>query len=113
MGRGQNKVGWAIKMKSKLDALAQLREVLIGMEADLGLQTLSQRELDILYAVRRLTAESESDSVRTESLRQHPLVRQISQPTYNRAIKSLVEKGYLRNAPAKKVGSYCLGDRAE
>ena len=97
-------------MAGGLDGLAQLRELLVGMERDLGLSSLTRNELDVLYALRRLSAQT-GQIVRSELIRNHTLVKEMSQPTFHRSLRALIEKGYIQSAPMRKAGAYVLGPR--
>lgn len=104
-------------MHQNLDAIARLRELLASLEKDLGLDTLSTNERAVLYAMQRIRNDSQREGsepaiVRTEELRRHNLVEDMSQPTFNRAIKKLIEKKFLSPAPEMRVGAYTLGPKA-
>lgn len=86
--------------------LAQLRELLQKMEGELGLCELSHNERDVLYAVHREIAVE--GVARTERIRENPLARGMSQPTFHRVLKSLLEKGLVQMAPNRKNGVYIL-----
>lgn len=91
---------------SEISKLAELRKILLGMEQALGLEDLSAVERDIYYA-----ASDVSDSrggFRTIGLQQHSLVAGISRPTFFRAMKSLVRKGYLSPSVSSDRGKYVV-----
>lgn len=88
-------------------SVAQLRELLLGMEHELGIGDLSQNEKDVLYAVQ--IAFSAGDGVaRSDDIRNHILLRSMTQPTFHRSLKSLVKRGLVGHAPNTKAGSYVL-----
>lgn len=100
-------------MSQSLDAIARLRELLISLEKDLGLNTLSANERAILYAMQRLSKaaeykNAESAILRTDSIKAHDLVGSMSQPTFNRALKGLIQKNFVSPAPDAKMGCYVL-----
>ena len=88
-------------------AIAQLREIVMTMERDLGLIALSHNEKDVLYAVQSVLAVSDGVA-KSDEIRSHDLVRDMSQPTFHRALKSLLTRGLLRHAPDTKAGSYII-----
>ena len=88
-------------------AVAQLREIVMTMERDLGLTALSHNEKEVLYAVQSVLAVSDSIA-KSDEIRSHDLVQDMSQPTFHRALKSLLARGLLRHAPDTKAGSYII-----
>ncbi|MFK7752503.1 MAG: hypothetical protein AB8B51_08125 [Sedimentitalea sp.] len=76
------------------------------MEQSLGLSDLSSIERDVYYAAN--TLGERSDVISSEDLQQHPLVEQMSKPTYFRALKKLVSLGYLSHAVGTKTGKYTI-----
>lgn len=87
-------------MTSKLERLAQLRELLARMEGELGLDGLSRFERDILYAIRALSGDGQA--VASSDLRRHGLIESMSQPTYHRALRELVTRGYIANTDGRR-----------
>jgi len=80
-------------MNTKVERLAQMRELLLRMEGELGLEGLTRFERDLLYAIRCLVAEGKT--VRSAALRAHELVEAMTQPTYHRALRELILRGYI------------------
>ena len=78
-------------MKS-IAQLAHLKEILFGMERDLGLDDLGRIEKNILYAAAIL-AET-ADKFESEQIRQHTLLSGVSRSSYFRALKEVVDAGY-------------------
>ena len=85
--------------------VAQLRALLLGMERDLGLGDLSQNEKDAFYAVQSAIAGSE-EIARSDDIKSHSLVFEMTQPTFHRSLKNLLARGLLAHAPSTKAGSY-------
>lgn len=77
----------------ELSKLAELRKLMLSMERSLGLQDLTPVERDIYYAANELSENG--NGVRTVGLIEHTLLQTVSRPTFFRALKSLVNKGYL------------------
>ena len=93
----------------EISKLAELRKLLLGMERAMGLQELSSAERDVFYAASDI-AEFE-EKIQTTGLMNHTLVTDISRPTFFRALKSLVEKGYLSHFSNRTRGLYVLNRR--
>ena len=96
----------------KITTVARLRELLATMERDLGLETLSANELDVLYVVRLLCDDADTSIAEAADIRDHGITRDMSQPTLSRTIRSLIEKGYLEKAPNYKAKRYRLGPKS-
>ena len=95
---------------SLLAQLANLRGLLHDMERDLGLTDLERKERDILLA---FFASSKPDQrhgmiARTEAVRRHPTLHDISQPTFHRALRRLVDGGWLARTMDLPPGTYRL-----
>lgn len=91
---------------SEISRLTELRKLLLGMEKSLGLQDLSPVERDIYYAASDLSDQAEG--CRTVGLIEHALLADISRPTFFRALKSLVQKGYLSPSESSARGKYIV-----
>ncbi|MEH6836710.1 MULTISPECIES: hypothetical protein [Falsihalocynthiibacter] len=82
---------------------AQLKKMLLGMEKDLGFDTLSESEKSILYAVIDLEGGS---AIHSSLIKSHELTDSLTKPTFHRALKSLVSKGYIIHEDGTKTGLY-------
>jgi hypothetical protein len=91
---------------SKISKLTELRKLMLEMERSIGLQELSAVERDIYYAATDLS--NLSDGVRTTNLLGHTLIANVSRPTFFRALKSLVHKGYLVQNQVDGRGRYVV-----
>ncbi|MDA9990603.1 hypothetical protein N9E48_07330 [Paracoccaceae bacterium] len=89
----------------KLMNVAQLRELLLAMEKDLRLGHLSQNEKDVFYAVNSVIG-LKKNIAKSEDIKNHDLVLDMTQPTFHRCLKNLVNMGFLAHAPSTKAGSY-------
>ncbi len=94
---------------SEISKLTELRKLMLAMERSLGLEELSPAERDIFYAATELARET--GNVQTTGLMEHALVANISRPTFFRALKSLVEKGYLSSCRNAGRGRYVVHAR--
>lgn len=90
-----------------LKTLAQLLEMVAGLQRDLGLEDALPLERDILAAFGTLSEVEQSD-VRTEALMEHPLLANVPKATFHRALRSLIERGYIQHAEGYKTGRYRL-----
>lgn len=90
----------------EISKLAELRKLTQSMEQSLGLQDLSPVERDIYYAAGEL--QETGAQIRTNGLIDHDLLMTVSRPTFFRALKSLVEKGYLSQLQTSNRGRYVL-----
>lgn len=93
----------------QITTVARLRELLATIEQELGLESLSTKELDVLYVVRLLCDRTGSPTVEVAEIRHHPITQSMSQPTFNRALRALLEQGYVATAPSYKAKRYILG----
>lgn len=84
--------------------LASLRDLLWQMEVEVGLEKLSQPQRDLYYAA--CLVADDGKNVHTEQVRSHPMVSKMARPTFYRALKDLVEQGYLVAASESKNGRY-------
>jgi len=91
---------------SDISKLAKLRKLMLEMERSMGLQDLSPVERDIYYAATELS--DAFNSVRTTNLLDHKLVVEVSRPTFFRALKSLVSRGYLIQPQETGRGQYIV-----
>ena len=67
---------------------------MLGMERNLGLGDLSQNEKDVFYAVQSVIAGSEGIA-RSDDIKSHSLVFEMTQPTFHRSLKNLLARGLL------------------
>jgi hypothetical protein len=84
--------------------IASLRDLLWQMEVEVGLEKLSQPQRDVYYAAC-LVADEEK-LLHSEQVKGHPMVANLSRPTFYRALKDLVEQGFLVAASESKNGRY-------
>lgn len=94
-----------------LEKMAQLRSVLMDMERRHLPGTMKTQERDICYAVHAIIDGRADASASTEEIRSSSFCAYIAQATYNRALRSLIEQGFLVRVPNSN-GRYVLGERA-
>jgi hypothetical protein len=81
--------------------------MLLEMEHDVGLQALSQSEMDVLLAAHAVT-ETPGIAVSSDQIRRHDLASDIAQATYHRALRSLLAHGLLERAKGHKARFYVV-----
>ncbi len=91
---------------TEISKLTELRKLMQSMERTLGLEQLSPVERDIYYAAEELSKADQE--VRTFGLIEHTLVQSVSRPTFFRALKSLVQKGYMSQSGSANRGRYIV-----
>jgi hypothetical protein len=91
----------------KLKSIFELRNMLHQMELDIGMGDLSRVERDVLLAAHMLT-DNLGDSVETDQIRGHLFVNTLSPATYHRALRSLLDYGFLEYAAGAKSKQYVL-----
>ena len=92
---------------SKLDYISELRAILRQMEHDVGIDTLSPSERDVLLAAHSLTA-TPGDIVESDQIRSHAFVQATPPATFHRALRSLLELGMLEKAGGSKSKRYVV-----
>lgn len=85
-----------------------MRQLLASLERDLGLEALPRVELELIYAIDLLTGTSDNILTSAE-IRQHELIKDIPTATFNRALKALIERGYIEYAPQSRAKHYQKG----
>jgi DNA-binding MarR family transcriptional regulator len=93
----------------ELNAFGKLMSVLCDMERDLGLDGLSEPERRVLSAISMIIGDSKNP-VNSRDVKSNPICRDLTDPTYYRALKNLVEAGYIEVIEGRKTGIYKLVD---
>lgn len=94
-----------------IGTVAQLKRLLLGLERDLGIDDLSAVQQNILYAATLLS--SGHGPIETDSIRNHELLKAVARSTFFKAIKELVDAGYLRHGDGAQRSRYLLTERAK
>lgn len=92
---------------NKYLVMCNLRTLMRSMELELGLEDLSAAELDVFLAAQSIGSDEDAVITTTE-LRSHDLVSVFPPATYHRALRALVERGYLKKAKGAKAKTYVL-----
>lgn len=92
-------------MTNTLSNLARMKLLLSEMESELQLGDLSEFEKRVLLSVAELV--SESDSAALGEIAAHPLSKQISRPSFFRALKRLESLNYIQRETGRR-GLYNL-----
>lgn len=93
--------------KKQLTAFGRLMAMLAEMERDLGLVDLSEPERRILGAVGSLISQGQ-ETVSSRAIKSDIACAHLTDPTYYRGLKSLVNKGFIRVIDGRKTGLYTL-----
>lgn len=82
------------------------------MEQDSGLMDLTRNERDILLAfyANAVTDPEQGVLGSTDRVRLHPTVVHMSQPTFHRTLKRLLNRGFVRQVQGLPSGTYKLAD---
>ncbi|KUP91220.1 hypothetical protein [Tritonibacter horizontis] len=91
----------------RLNAIFELRDMLREMERDIGLEDLRPAEKDVFQAAHTLTDEP-GQMVQSDQIRRHPLVESLTQATFHRALKSLLELGFLERPDGARAKHYVV-----
>lgn len=97
------------KEPSQLCVFAELRKLLISMEEDLGLRSLSRIERDLYHACRDVGAQD--GSFASSDIKGHRLLAGVPPATFHRALKRLLEAGFIDRADQSAVKNYVLPRR--
>lgn len=97
-----------MKLKD-LSSFGKLMSVLCDMERDLGLDNLSEPERRVLSAISMAIGETKK-SVNSRDVKSNTICRDLTDPTYYRALKNLVKSGYIEVVEGRKTGIYRLRD---
>lgn len=90
-----------------LQSIAALRDTILAMERDFGVGHLSQNERDVLYAYQSAASRaSDMVDIPTEHARREAIVSDMAHATFHRAVKRLVEFGFIERSPEKAMGFY-------
>ncbi|WP_413717586.1 hypothetical protein [Silicimonas sp. MF1-12-2] len=81
--------------------------MLRDMERDVGLQELTQSEMDVLLAAHAVTGDP-GEAISSDQIRRHDLVSDIAQATFHRALRSLLSLGLLERADGHKARFYVV-----
>lgn len=76
------------------------------MEVEVGLEDLSQPQKDVYYAA--CLVADEDQLVHSETVKRHPMLALMARPTFYRALRDLVDKGFLVIAGSRKDGRYLI-----
>lgn len=88
------------------EKLAALRNMLWQMEVEVGLEDLSQPQKDVYYAA--CLVADEDRIVHSDSVKRHPMLAPMARPTFYRAMKALVARGFMTAAGQRKDGRYLI-----
>jgi hypothetical protein len=87
--------------------MAQMRELLLGLEEEVGLGALTQNEKDVFFA-SYTEIYLVGGTAKSVDIKKHALLIGMAQPTFRRCLKALIGRGLLALAPNTKAGSYTI-----
>ena len=93
-------------MKNRLINFSNMRKMLQFMEQDLGVSDLSNDEKNLLAAITDQT--DKAGEFRSEIVRAHSLVVDMSHGTFFRSLKKLIEKSIILKSSDKRRSIYRL-----
>lgn len=90
--------------------MARLMEMVDAMMAELGLGDLSTNERTVLMAMSACATRDQNGLPvsHTERARAHRLSRQISQPTFHRNLRRLMDRGIVSKTEGLGAGEYVI-----
>lgn len=93
--------------KKDLSAFGKLYSILAEMERDLGLDGLTEPERRVLSAIGSLLGET-GKTFNSRDVKNNGVCHNLTDPTFYRALKSLVDNGYIEVIEGRKTGIYRL-----
>ena len=87
----------------------QLRELQLGIEKDLGINSLNSIQKNIIYTATILSRVD--GTFETSDMRQHNLLEGVSHSGFFRSLKSLVDFGYFKHFKDRKRSIYELSEK--
>ena len=93
-------------MTTKFKKFFQLRKLLLMMETDLGISSLTEDERNLLAAI--VDIQDEKGNFETDGLKSHILIAKQSHGSYHRALRSLRENKFIEKRDGRERGFYKL-----
>ena len=87
--------------------LCQLREMICGLEKDMGLSEMLPLERDVIVVIGTI-GETEEREVKTEEIIAHPLMAGVPRSSMHRALRNLQNRGVIRHPTGRKTGLYVI-----
>jgi hypothetical protein len=84
---------------------AQLRNLIMQMETDLSIASLTEIEKKVISALIMLSQEQQ-EPIHLDQLRDHPLVHNMPQPSLYRAFQTLIKSGFINKVGSERSGLY-------
>ena len=86
---------------------ADLLQVTKSMEADLGLDGLTNTDQQVLASIVLLSNDGQSEAY-LQDLKVHTLTKNIPTPSLYRSLKNLIQKGMVQKVGTERSGIYRL-----
>ncbi len=84
---------------------AELRNLILQMERDMSIVSLTEIEKKVISALIILS-NKEQKPIHLDQLREHPLVKSMPQPSLYRAFQTLIKSGYIDKVGTERSGLY-------
>lgn len=91
---------------TSFEKIARLKQLLLGMEKDLGVDNLNSIQKNIVYAAALLSENSQT--IETDEIRRHDLLEGVSRSSFFRALREVIDAGYLERGYGKQRSSFLL-----
>lgn len=90
---------------SEIKYYAELRNLILQMEADMSISSLTEIEKKVVSALIILS-NKDNKPIHLDELREHPLVKSMPQPSLYRAFQTLIKSGYIDKVGTERSGLY-------
>ena len=90
---------------SDIKYYAELRHLILQMESDMSISSLTEIEKKVISALIILS-NKEKKPIHLDQLRKHPLVQSMPQPSLYRAFQTLIKSGYINKVGTERSGLY-------
>ena len=84
---------------------AQLRNLIMQMETDLSIASLTEIEKKVISALIMLSQEQQ-EPIHLDQLRDHALLNNMPQPSLYRAFQTLIKSGFIAKVGSERSGLY-------
>ena len=93
-------------MISSFKSILELKKLMLLMEADLGIEALSDEAKTLLVAIANV--QNPNGSFMSSEARAHELTQHMPHASYHRALKMLVDRKFIKLHPENKKSHYVL-----
>jgi hypothetical protein len=90
---------------SDIKYYAELRNLILQMESDMSIASMTEIEKKVISALIILSSK-EKKPIHLDQIRGHPLVKSMPQPSLYRAFQTLIKSGYIDKVGTERSGLY-------